>query len=289
MTRSEKIELLEYEEKYIRDWEFDPMLQEYCYLQENGDTEALVRIDEEMAACHFKIERIQKKIRLIREGAEKRADYKRLQRQCDIMNAYNSGYECGALVETEYEDYGPYDFVETGWTEDSRFYVKMYESKTVKKKFDLGYLSTVAARNPNCRYCSSAATQEEVAGTEWRKEDIPYYATGGTPIHVLNAIGRGGGPGKWQKMLKHGIGLVLELEAEGGELLIFSPKALKTAFLGYLWIKCGHTTEFSDREVGWELKAAVDLTKYTYKIPREFIEEYDKCGDSKNIHRERAD
>lgn len=48
-------------------------------------------------------------------------------------------------------------------------------------------------------------------------------------------------------------------------LILFTPKRLREAFLGYAWFKCKHTKEIGNNdEYVWELKAFFDLDKGAY-------------------------
>lgn len=181
----------------------------------------------------------------------------------------NEEFNAGFFPTGEEEDYG-LDLNCTGYTDSGRFFHILYEVKTIRRKFTEEYLRTVAGRNAKCRYCDSADTVEELE----RCSELPEWLTGDTPVHVINSTDKYGRPtGKWHKLREARGGLIYLKE---GELLVFTPKGLREAFLGYLWIKCGHTTDFEDNEVTWERKAAIDLAKYSYKIkcevPRKFLE-----------------
>lgn len=270
-----KIEILENEEKLIRDYELDPLMQELESLEEG--TEEYQECEEKLKAVLYRIEMVKKKIWCIQEGIPERIDKDRLQEHCDIINAYREDYESGMHMPTKFEDYG-IDLCETGWTKDNRFYAIPYEDKSLSKKYTYRYLTKIAGRNDKCRYCSSGTPVEEV---EADRTPMPDWLKGNAQVLALNATDKYGNfRGKWFTLEKFKSGLVVELKGEGGELLVFTPKALQKAFLDYYWIECEHTTEFNDRTLGWELKAAVDLRKFSYKIPREFIEEYDKRRDS---------
>lgn len=270
-----EIEVLENEEKLIRDYELDPLMQE-LESYENG-SKKYKECEEKVKAVLYEIELVKQNIWFVQEGIPERSDKDRLQEHCDIINAYREDYESGMHMQTPFEDYG-IDLRETGWTEDNRFYVTPYEDKSLSGKYTYSWLETVAGRNDKCRYCSSATTVEKL---EADRTPMPKWTKGKEQILALNATDKYGKlSGKWFKLQEAKSGLVVELKGEGGELLVFTPKALQKAFLGYYWIKCEHTTEFNDRTLGWELKAAVDLRKFSYKVPREFIKEYDKCRNS---------
>lgn len=46
--------------------------------------------------------------------------------------------------------------------------------------------------------------------------------------------------------------------------LIWSPKKLKEAFLGYTWMYCKHTEDFNNKDRSYELKALIDMDKAVY-------------------------
>lgn len=189
-----------------------------------------------------------------------RIDRESLEFICGEYNKYHEGYECGIQMRGEEEDYG-LDLFVTGITEAGAYYETEYEAKTIRKKFNWEYLTKVAGRNRYCRYCESASTVEEF---ETDTTPMPEFLAGDKPIHVINSTTRNGElKGKIHKMLEARAGLIFLRE---GEILVYTPKALKNAILGYLWIKCKPTTDFSYEPPHWERKAAIDLTKYSYKI-----------------------
>lgn len=83
----------------------------------------------------------------------------------------------------------------------------------------------------------------------------------GTPVYFVNGTDKYGdfSKGKFTKLLANHACLVF-IAADG--LVLFSPKSMQEAFLGYAAYKVRHTTEFGkDYERVWETKAVLDLTK----------------------------
>lgn len=195
-----------------------------------------------------------------------RRDLDRLRFIEERLNEYYGG-EIGFWIPSETEDYG-LDMRASGFT-GGKAKVVPFEAKTVKAKFDRRYLTEVAGRNGKCRYCDSAATFEEMESDTTPRPD---WLTGATPVHVINSTDRKGRPegSKWATMLEQGAGLVW-LTKRG--ILLYSPEDFKRAILGHFWILCGHTSEFRDRGLRWERKAAVDMNKYTVRIDCEVPED----------------
>ena len=193
-----------------------------------------------------------------------RTDKERLEFVCRKLNPF---FEVGFYMTGNEEDYG-IDLGCSGYTEEGTVFDIPYEVKTITNKFTNEYLSKVAGRNPKCRYCVTADTVEELESCT----DMPDWLKADTPIHILNSTDKYGRPnGKWHRLLEANGGLIY---VRKGEILVYTPNALKKAFLGYIWIKCTHTTEFEDRKMGWERKAAIDMTKWSYRIKCEVPEEF---------------
>lgn len=209
-----------------------------------------------------------------------RVDYEVLEFVCQKVNEYVAEYECGISMKGEEEDYG-LDLLFTGITEADKYYETEYEVKTMRGRYnDREFLTKIAGRNRSCRYCYSARTYEDF---DRDKTPMPEEFKGGKPIMMINSTDKYGNlTGKWHKLEEVKGGLIFVKE---GEILIFTQEALKKAFLGFVWIKCSHTTDFGDRGRHWERKAAIDIDKWSARIkcevPRKFWEEKnDKCGDS---------
>ena len=85
--------------------------------------------------------------------------------------------------------------------------------------------------------------------------------TSGSPVYFINATDKFGdfNKGKYKKILDaHGCLSFLA----GDACLVFSPKALEEAFIGYANYYASHTSEFGDKGPRRpELKAVLDLTK----------------------------
>lgn len=87
--------------------------------------------------------------------------------------------------------------------------------------------------------------------------------TSGAPIYFVNAVDKFGKEenGKWQKLLKANACLCY-FALDG--LLLFSPRELREAFLGYGDYYVKHTTLYGDKVASWEKKSLLDLRKGTY-------------------------
>lgn len=196
-----------------------------------------------------------------------RVDYEVLKFVCQKLNEFNAEYECGFLIKGEEEDYG-LDLLFTGITEEGSRFEREYEVKTMRGRFnDRDYLTKVAGRNSKCRYCNSGRTFEEIDSCR----ECPDF--GNVPIMMINSTDKYGRPnGKWHKLEEVKGGLIFVKE---GEILVFTQKALKKAFLRFIWIECEHTTDFSDRSKNLERKAAIDIDKYSTrikcKVPEKFL------------------
>ena len=209
-----------------------------------------------------------------------RVDYEVLKFVCQKLNEFNAEYECGFLMKGEEEDYG-LDLLFTGITEEESRFETEYEVKTMRGRYnDREFLTKVAGRNRSCRYCESARTYEDF---DRDTTPMPEEFKGGKPIMMINSTDKYGNlTGKWHKLEEVKGGLIF---VRAGEILVFTQKALKKAFLGFVWINCSHTTDFGDRCRYWERKAAIDIDKYSTrikcKVPEKFLKnKNDKCGDS---------
>ena len=109
---------------------------------------------------------------------------------------------------------------------------------------------------------------------DWRmyfKKDIydkfRYFSHAtGTPIYFINGTDINGNydNGKYSKILKKN-GCLSFLA--GDAILLFSPKRLAEAFLGYAEYQVRHREEIgNDKKRNWEVKAVLDLTK-AYVLP----------------------
>ena len=61
--------------------------------------------------------------------------------------------------------------------------------------------------------------------------------------------------------------------AEDG-YLIWNPKQLREAFLGYVWMYCKHTNDFQNQDKSYELKAMFDMSKAKFiktDVPKEIF------------------
>ena len=88
--------------------------------------------------------------------------------------------------------------------------------------------------------------------------------TSGTPVYFVNAEDRYGNMenGKWRKLLDTRACLVF-VAPDG--MLMFSPKTLKEAFVGYADYLVSHTTEFGKKGARhFEKKAVIRLDYGTY-------------------------
>ncbi|MEE3491165.1 MAG: hypothetical protein VZR10_09865 [Methanobrevibacter sp.] len=119
--------------------------------------------------------------------------------------------------------------------------------------------------------------KEDGAFRPYFKEDLPNKMRleceipEDTPIYYLNAEAHSG-LSKWEKVIESGA-CVSFLAADG--IVLFSPKDLKEAFLGYGYDNVSHKTEFGAKgKRQWEKKALLDLSRGFFipcKTPKELI------------------
>ena len=128
--------------------------------------------------------------------------------------------------------------------------------------------------------------KEDGAFRDYFKEDLPHKMKlecdipPGTPIYYVNAETDGGGLAKWDKIKASGACLSF-LAADG--IILFSPKDLEMAFLGYGYDLVNHTTEFGKEwKVRWEKKAILDISRGFF-IPCDTPPELLKKDKIKNI------
>lgn len=197
----------------------------------------------------------------------KRIDYGRLKLITSVINdTYDSYYAYFNPV----EDYGA-DF--PIYNEKTGNEVLM-EAKTISSSYgsitDNSYWSTKSARGDKWRWCTSASTQEEFWADETPSPDF-----GDKPLQMLNAADKYGRKenAKLTKLLRDGCGLVYL--AEDG-LLLFSPKQLKDAIVGYGWVYLAHTKELNDTSKKFEYKALIDMSKGKFipvnNVPKELLD-----------------
>lgn len=216
-------------------------------------------------------DRAEKEKEALLRGDKKRVDYDSLEFVAGKIteDCEKREVEAGMVGPTMFDDYQA-DLYETGITAGSEFYSTPYEVKTMSRKFNYKYQTTIAGRNSRCRYCESASTIEEM---EVDRTPMPDFLKGGIPIHVINDTDYYGGTenAKKNKALEGKWGLIFVME---GKILIYSPKAVKRAILGYIWIKVYHSKW--NQKVQWERKAVIDLSAYSRKIecdvPDDFLE-----------------
>ena len=97
--------------------------------------------------------------------------------------------------------------------------------------------------------------------------------TSGSPIWIVNAEDRTGGKdnAKFHKLIENKACLAF---VAGDGIVLFSPKTLKKALVGYAYWFGTHTTQFRDKQVRKEKKAVLDLSKGLFipcKPPKEFL------------------
>lgn len=116
----------------------------------------------------------------------------------------------------------------------------------------------------NKTICGGFNFKEDGAFRDYFKEDLPAKMKleceipEGTPVYYLNAEAQSG-PSKWEKVIASGACLTI-LAADG--IVLFSPKDLKDAFLGYGYDYVPHKTEFGTKgKRQWEKKALIDLSR----------------------------
>jgi len=77
---------------------------------------------------------------------------------------------------------------------------------------------------------------------------------------------------KFYQMMQGSDKCLIYLAGDG--FLIWNPRQLKEAFLGYVWMYCKHTNDFANQDRSYELKAMFDMSKATYKkadVPTEIF------------------
>lgn len=194
-----------------------------------------------------------------------RKDYDRLKY---VERILNDNYEWLQTHVNEEEDY------ETDIQCTTSALTFGFEVKTISSSYgglvDNDYWTTKSARGDKWRWCTSASTQEEFWADRTPSPDF-----GDTPIQMLNAYdkyGRRKGA-KLTKLLDNRDGLIY-LAKDG--MLIFSPKALREAIIGYGWVYLPHHKELNDKSCKFEYKALIDLSRGRFlplnNIPKELIE-----------------
>ena len=89
-------------------------------------------------------------------------------------------------------------------------------------------------------------------------------------------------------MVRDSWGLVFVMD---GAVLFYCPPDFRDAILGEFWVRCGHTTTFSDRSEQWELKAAINLDAWSWRIKCECLTSFwnDKRRDIEDLSGQRTD
>ena len=194
-----------------------------------------------------------------------RTDIERLRRVKEILN---QNYSWLDVEFNEEEDYG-IDLQVTGHTEDGDVPFEM-EVKTITPSYGTikdkdgnygDFFCHIAARNRKWRWCATASSQSDF----WA-DKTPSPELGNKPIHVLNAADKFGNKqnSKLNKLLTNNFGLIFLTK---DWLIIFSPKQLKRAIVGYGWLYQEHTKELRDKSSKFEYKALLDLSKASKYIP----------------------
>lgn len=258
--------------------------------EKRGDEEELKNIVREWCIQSFNWDRAEDEleayIRLLRKPEEpkERVDLDLLRWLAKtITEEYDrKGLDAGMPAPPVYEDFGADNYI-TAYTKERKFVATPYEIKSMRDRFTESgedYYRTVAGRNRLCRYGLTAGTptQEEIKEDNTEK---PEWAESDTPIHVVNASTRNGlrEGSKIDKILKGRWGLIY---VRRGEILLFSPRDVEKAILGYFWIWVTPTEDFNDGlPPHWELKAAIDISKFTSRIECEVPEKFVKAKDDK--------
>lgn len=134
--------------------------------------------------------------------------------------------------------------------------------------------------------CGGWCFKEDGEFRDYFKKDLPEKMRleceiePGTPIYYVNAEAKDG-PSKWDKIVASGACLSI-LAADG--IVVFSPRDLKDALIGYGYDRVTHTTEFGKTgERTWEKKAILNLEKGTF-IPCTtpgYLLDKDNCNNRK--------
>lgn len=204
-----------------------------------------------------------------------RTDLPRLKRAIADLNEYYEGTGIGFFMPSENEDYG-IDIPMSGVTDKGYVIRKGVELKAINNKrghlFDGKFYKTKACRNSKCRYGLTGNTNASQESVENDRTPMPNWCYSNAPLHVLNANTL---DGKYEKskmdtLRRYGAAVVF-MFCDG--YLIFSLKDLEEAIVGYAWIYVTHTEEELDEnysdEPRWELKAVIDMNKYTRWIKKE--------------------
>ena len=138
----------------------------------------------------------------------------------------------------------------------------------------------------NKSVCGGWCFKEDDAFRDYFKKDLPEKMRleceiePGTPIYYVNAEAKDG-PSKWDKIVASGACLSI-LAADG--IVVFSPRDLKDALIGYGYDRVTHTTEFGKKgERTWEKKAILDLSRGQFipcNTPKEYLIK-DNCNNRK--------
>lgn len=189
----------------------------------------------------------------------------------DLNEEYNKE-GIGFFMPGEVEDYD-IDIDTSGYSRNGSVVWTKTELKTIKNTYGMlfdrkGFYRTRAARNRAWRYGltgDTKATQEEIKADT---TPAPWWAKTDRPLHVLNATDKWGNTenAKLTKLLKNRYGVIFMY---AGGYLVFSASDLEKAIVGYAWQLLPHNAELEDRSVRWELKAVIDMEKYTRKIDKE--------------------
>ena len=205
-------------------------------------------------------------------------EYKRLMMVREDINEFYSHdqefkkYKIGLLPPEKNEDYD-IDIPRTGYTDDGKVFEDKVEIKTIGNTYGQlfdrdGFYRTKAARNRAWRYGLTADTKSSQEAINADRTDAPWWARTDKPLHVLNAADKYGSKvnAKLTKLLENRYGVIF-IFSDG--YLMFSPKDLENAIVGYAWQMLPHTKELGDWTARYELKAVLDMTKYTRWIKKD--------------------
>ena len=97
--------------------------------------------------------------------------------------------------------------------------------------------------------------------------------TSGAPIWIINAEDKTGGKdnAKFHKLVENKVCLAF---VAGDGIVLFSPKSLRKALVGYAYWFGTHTTQFKDKQARKERKAVLDLSKGLFipcNPPKEYL------------------
>lgn len=196
---------------------------------------------------------------------DRRTDYDLLRQVCEVLNREYEGSDrrIGFWYGTN-EDYG-LDIMSSGYTDSGMVAKVPFEVKGISGEYgsirNRFYYET-AGRNGAWRYGLTGDTGASQSDIENDRTPMPDFLKEEWPLNVLNACDIFGDRenGKVGKLVSERGGLIY---AHEGGLMLYTHSDLMRAIRGYAWQRLRHTKFFENRGIGWELKAMVDMDRFT--------------------------